>query len=47
MEVSLFSIVLVLLYLMVMSYLVYRGYRTTHSTTDYMLAGRKTCPVLK
>ncbi len=43
-DIPLYSIIMVLLYLMLMSYLVYRGYRTTHNTTDYLLAGRKTHP---
>ena len=41
---SIWMILTVILYLGAVGYLGFRGYRTTHTATDYMLGGRKTHP---
>ena len=42
--VSMPEIILILLYLAIVGFLGYLGFRQTHSTTDYLIAGRKTHP---
>ncbi|HBA84804.1 MAG TPA: sodium:solute symporter [Verrucomicrobia bacterium] len=41
---SLWMTITVIVYLFAVGYLGYRGYRATHSATDYLIAGRKTHP---
>jgi SSS family solute:Na+ symporter len=44
MQISLMTIIFVILYLMVVAFLAYKGYRGTQNAADYLLAGRKTHP---
>jgi SSS family solute:Na+ symporter len=43
---SLWMTIAVIIYFFVVGYLGYRGYRTTHTATDYLIAGRKTHPYI-
>lgn len=46
MESTLFLFVITLLYLFIVGFLGYLGYRNTRTATDYMIAGRNTHPVV-
>lgn len=45
-KVGLIDILLVLLYLLIIAYLGWLGWRRTKTTSDYLVAGRKTHPVI-
>ncbi|HPO30306.1 MAG TPA: sodium:solute symporter family protein, partial [Candidatus Hydrogenedentes bacterium] len=43
---DLFTISAVLIYIMVVMWLAYRGYKGTRSAADYLLAGRNANPIV-